>query len=312
MNAILALAALHLSHIADYDPYEAVRYHDRCIEMMVPLLNDDDQIKDDALPFTSIILALYEDLDHGADSQRHIFGTSLFLPARGACLSSRLRRAIFWAHLRQEIYVACTQQRPVHVDIENGTFDPSMEPADDHVWVHRALWICARVVQWAFGDDPTHASWRELKHLVDEWDRRRPKSFAPVFLRGRCPSEDRWFPEICYVTDDHVTGCQFLLLGRLILTAHDPTIPRIGPRMRPAIAKMQEEVCSHVRTLCGQALHNNYVPAGFIAVLSIKMCGSWFKDRNEQEHLLDVLKIVEQKSGWPKEKAEKGLIEEWS
>ena len=311
MNAILGLSALHLSRIADHDPFEAVCYHDRCIEMMVPLLDDDDQVKDDALLLTSIILALYEDLDHGTNSQRHIIGTSLFLPAKGPFLSSQLRQAAFWCHLRQEIYFACSQQRTVHADVENGAFNTSMEPADDEIWVHRVLRICALVVQWAFGNDSTHTLWRELKQLVNEWDDRKPKSFAPTFLRERDPSQNRWFPQICYVTDEHVTGCQFLLLARLLLITHDPNIPRIGQRMKPAIAKMQEEARSHVRTFCGQALHNSFVPAGFIAVLSIKMCGVWFDDRDEQMRLLDVLRIVEQKSGWPKEKPEMGLIEGW-
>ena len=311
MNAILAISALQLSHIADYDPYDAVCYHDRCIEIMWPMLSDDDQVKDDALLVTSIILALYEDLDHGADSQRHICGTSLFLPAKGACLSSRLRRAGFWCHLRQEIYVACSQQRTVHLDLENCPVDSSMEQAADEVWVQRALWICARVVQWAFGDERAHHLWVELKQLLQEWERRKPNSFAPIFFRDRDPSHDRWFPEICYTTDDHVTSNQFLLLAKLLLTAHDPTIPRIGPHMRSGTAKMRETALSHVRTLCGQALHNNYVPAGFIASLAIRICGSWFEDREEQPHLLEVLRITERRSGWPRQKAEKALKGEW-
>jgi len=63
MNASLALSALQLSRISDHDPYDAVMYHDRCLKLMVPMLDDDDRIKDDSLLLTSVIFTLYEDLD---------------------------------------------------------------------------------------------------------------------------------------------------------------------------------------------------------------------------------------------------------
>ena len=71
MNAILAVSALHLSRVSDLDSYEAVRYHDRCLGLMVPMLDDPDRIKDDDpdrikddnLLMTTVILHLYEDID---------------------------------------------------------------------------------------------------------------------------------------------------------------------------------------------------------------------------------------------------------
>ena len=63
MNAILAVSALHLSRVSDVDTYEAVRYHERCIGLMVPMLNDPDRVKDDNLLMTTVILHLYEDID---------------------------------------------------------------------------------------------------------------------------------------------------------------------------------------------------------------------------------------------------------
>ena len=63
VNAILALSALHLSCVSDLDSFEAVRYHDRCLRLMVPMLDDPDRIKDDNLLLTTVILHLYEDMD---------------------------------------------------------------------------------------------------------------------------------------------------------------------------------------------------------------------------------------------------------
>ena len=36
-----------------------------------------------------------------------------------------------------------------------------------------------------------------------------------------------------------VVADHFLYLAKLLLTAHDPSIPRIGPRMKSALAEMK-------------------------------------------------------------------------
>ena len=63
MSAILALSALHLSRVSDYDVYDAVHYHDKCLQHMVPMLDDHDKPKDDNLLLTTVFLHLYEDLE---------------------------------------------------------------------------------------------------------------------------------------------------------------------------------------------------------------------------------------------------------
>ncbi|KAG8530214.1 uncharacterized protein KY384_004714 [Bacidia gigantensis] len=318
MNAILGISALHISYMADYnlidsvlyhDSEDAVRYHDLCIESMVPLLNDDNQIKDDALLITSMILALHEDLVNGADSVTHIIGTSLFLPS--TLLSTRLRRAVFWCHLRQEIYAACSQQRPVSIDLARSPLEVSFEPVDDEIWAQRAIYICGRVVQWAFGEESPIALWRDLNHLVEEWDQWRPGSFDPIFYQDRDPSQGRWFPEACHLTDEHVTGIQFMKIAKVLLTTHDPTIPKIGHRMKAATNAMQEKARDHVRLLCGIGLHNTFVPGCFYAMLAVKMCGHLFEDKDEQRQLLRLMRITEERSSWPRRQAVTMLKEEW-
>ena len=63
MNAILALSALHRSRVSEYDAYDAVHYHDKCLEHMVPRLDDHDTPKDDNLLLATVFLHLYEDLE---------------------------------------------------------------------------------------------------------------------------------------------------------------------------------------------------------------------------------------------------------
>lgn len=129
--------------------------------------------------------------------------TSAFLPACGGRLSSQLRRAVFWLHLRQEIYIACGHQRTVRADLDNCTFESSDTSLDLDFWLHRALWICAQTLQWAYGDEPTPAKWRELCQLIEDWSDKRPSSFDPLFFKPRNPSHGLWFPEATFATDEH-------------------------------------------------------------------------------------------------------------
>jgi len=68
MNAILSIAALHLGRVSDYAAFEKVRYHDKCLQLMVPMLNEPDHVKNDNLLMTTVFLHLCEDLDGGVSS----------------------------------------------------------------------------------------------------------------------------------------------------------------------------------------------------------------------------------------------------
>lgn len=134
---------------------------------------------------------------------RHIMATSAFLPACGGHLSSQLRKAVFWLHLRIEIHSASSQQRTVRVDLESCTFEYLDTSLDVDLWLHRALWICAQTLQWAYGDEPTPAKWRVLCQLIEEWSEKRPNSFDPLFFKPRDPGLSLWFPEVTFATDEH-------------------------------------------------------------------------------------------------------------
>ena len=81
-----------------------------------------------------------------------------------------------------------------------------------------------------------------------------------------------------------------MYLAKLFLVTHDPTIPRIGPRIKSAMAEMQvcdlalethgymtyrcrkETSLSYVRAMCGIAVCTKHVPARFTASLAILIC----------------------------------------
>lgn len=247
----------------------------------------------------------------GNDLPRHLKGTAVFLSAKAIHNASPLRRAVFWLHLRQEIYNAYLYQRSVITDLSSCNFESENEFENDDMWFHQTLYIVALVSKWAFGEEASRARWYELCKMVDVWESRRPASFDPIYFRTRDPSNGRYFPELCYVTDEHVAAAHFFYLAKLLLTTHDPNLPRIGPRMKSATLAMQETALSHVRTLVGIAVCNSFIPARFTANLAIIICDTWFTDRREQKALLDFMRETSRCSGWTRENAQRALVQEW-
>ena len=225
--------------------------------------------------------------------------------------SSPLRRAVFWVHLRQEVYNAYLYQRCVITDLSKYVFDPDADSNDDDIWFHQTLYIAAETTKWAFGEETSQARRDELHEMMDVWETRRPSSFDPIYFRSRDPGHFTFFPEIVYVTDEHVAAAHFFLLAKLLLTTHDPQLPRIGPRMKSAVAAMQQIGLSYVRTIIGIAICNNFRAARFTASLAIVICDSWFTDRREQEAILDFIRDTSRSTGWSRQNVERALIEEW-
>ena len=250
-------------------------------------------------------------LTAGDDLPRHLKGTSIFFPAKATCNSSQLRRAVFWVHLRQEIFNAFLFQRGVFTDLSNCSFESGIETMDDDMWFHQTLYFSAEVTKWAFGGESSHARWKELCGKLDEWERERPSSFDPIYFRDRDPKNGRFFPEICYVTDEHIAAAHFFYMAKLLLTSHDPNLPRIGRQVKSAARSMQETALSYVRILVGSAICHTFLPAKFTAYLAIVICDSWFTDRQEQEALLAFVRETSKCSGLATHGSQRALLETW-
>lgn len=63
LNAVFALSSRHLAGTSNYDPSISGQYHERCLEHMIPVLNDPDAVMDDVLLAAACILRTLEELD---------------------------------------------------------------------------------------------------------------------------------------------------------------------------------------------------------------------------------------------------------
>jgi len=90
----------------------------------------------------------------------------------------------------------------------------------------------------------------------------KPPSFSPMFFREA--SEETVFPEVWLLNGFVTAGLQYYYLTKILLTAHNPRMPRLGPGQKTASRTMDEELKSAVVNLCGLAESNTQAPPVFV------------------------------------------------
>ena len=316
MNALLAFTSQHQNRLAiQSDVSEAVTYHNRCLHELVPMLGQPELVNDDIFLITTILLHIYEDHDSGQETSLHLQGTSAFFTSFEKDDWSPLRNALFYVHLRQEVFSAFIHQRPIRVNLALCHIDFPDESATDNDWFHYLLCLAARAIQWATSGE-LHLpgeDWEDLQGLLDAWEKLKPTTLNAIFIREQNPPVGRWFSEICFAKDEATEGAQFFYLSKILLQAHDPNIkiPRIGPFMKVAFDSLRESILVSVRAMVGIAKSNDFEPAKFDAILAVRICSAWINDRAEQERLLTLIKESHASSGWPGKSVERALVAEW-
>lgn len=211
-----------------------------------------------------------------------------------------LRKAASFVGLRQEIYVAFVNQRSVaSAFIEHCNVERTLDLADDCTWANRIIFHVSHVLNYCFGDgDQSVATYNQLVDYCDNWMSYKPSSFLPIYYRE--PEEGEVFPEIWLLGDAVACAHLHWHLAKILLTAHNPKIPRLGPGQRVAVKNMDDEIKNSVRAACGMAVSNSKTPPNWVtACMTIALCGDRFTDRMEQEALLRILHRTEEEHAWP-------------
>ncbi|KJR89525.1 ARCA-like protein [Sporothrix schenckii 1099-18] len=320
LNAILALSSKHLAHIGNFDRYASDRYHQECLNVLIPMLSHEDTAADENLFAATIILRVWEEMEFkhsGFDSQGYLLGIHAFVHGHGhKIVPNTLSAAAFWVGLRQEIYTATINQQPVKAPLVLSLADSArgLSPAEDHDWANRAVIHCVDVLNFCFGETVStlspRFSWDELSSWNKQWSARLPDSFTPTYFKERGPGDA--FPEIWHHSSWHVTGLQHHILAELFLVSFDPKIPRIGRQRLEAAKNVNDRVCALVREVCGIGLGNQWTPPGmFTACMAITAFGDRFHERRDQEALLDMLRRTEKDHARPTEAVQQQLMRSW-
>lgn len=62
LYSLLALSAVHMNRVSSYDVNEAEEYHEKCVELLIPMLDDEQVITDGAVLASSVLLRFYEEM----------------------------------------------------------------------------------------------------------------------------------------------------------------------------------------------------------------------------------------------------------
>ena len=246
---------------------------------------------------TAIMISTFEMLDSRSavdndEWERHLKGSFWILRCQDNDGESfdDLRRAVWWAWLRQDLWAALRAGRPTWT-----IWYPkkNLEQLDSDQLCTRIIYIAAKVVEYA-GVDPESASadlqrrmdnGRKLGDALAAWRRILPSSFSPMSYGADPPSATspsdgvshqaasdiatpggsatthiQPFAPIWIHPPSHAGAVQTFHFARIILLLHVPTIG--GPEVYRARQQQLEE---SVDTICGIASHEPLeMPLAFV------------------------------------------------
>lgn len=315
LKAILAHSSHHISRVSDSNHSLPLQYQEECLGLLIPKLHKNDYFKDESILLATIFLRSFGEFEDIEAGKCHLSGTSLFIQAGGDNLLGQRNRvldAAYWIHLRQEIYYALVEQCNIRANFDVCSFDSPADPRNDTDWCNRVVWICAQTLQWAFGGNSTADRWRELQRLVKEWEAHRPRTFEAILDLPGYPSPSDWNAELWYSHNEHVDAMEYLLIAKLTLTVHDPTIPKMGFRVQSAAVNVQEMTQGYIRKVCIIAKCTKFIPAKFLACNALFACGSVFTRKQDQDNVIYFLRDIERNYGYATRRHVDSILNAWS
>lgn len=317
MNAVLAASAKRLTRISGFDGLVGDRYHQKCLDVLIPALSSSAAIMDENLLTAIVILRYMEELDvpimsSTTSSESHLMGTRVFIAAQDKLSEfASLRRAAFWVALRQEIHMAFIQTRPVHPNFDLESISRLVVPDENGCsFANLTILHCAACLRYCYGaEEHSVNTWEKLRKSQDRWWIERPWFFHPMYINEQ---GNGIFPEVTYLNDAVVTGVLHYYLIQVLLAAHNPKTPRLGPGQAIAFRATNEEIKKNVRMVCGVAESNPRTITSYAYVcLAITMAGDRFTDSQDQEALYNILVKIDTQYAWPTGSTQEYLRGAW-
>lgn len=255
-NAILCVSSRRLNKIEEYDHHVAEHYHQQCLEHLIPALSDPCAILDENLLAAIIILRYVEEIGMTPSdeiTESHLLGARAFLATQRNMDLNGLGLASFWVAMRQEIYMGFVHNRTVDSSFFVGNLSPLLEPVDDDCnYANRIIFHCLTCLRYCYGDEERSISkWENLNDCLESLWSDKPQCFEPLWSNW---ANGAFFPELWYLNDAVTTGIQHYHLARVLLSAHSPKIPRLGPRQTITLRALEEDIKTTVREVCGVAI----------------------------------------------------------
>ena len=204
LKAVLALAACHNAIVSGASDWEASAYHGQCLEFLIAALAQPEDMYDDNLLITVVVLRIYEEMNQDSNQKCHLFGSSRLLNTMSKSASSGgLAEAVSWQFLRQAIYASVVEFQPLQLDLKNYERSSVFHRTDDAAYANSIVFQCARIVQLYTGPDAhtvDAGTWDQLAQGVEQWYSAKPITWEPLRSRSADTTENRPFPELWMVS----------------------------------------------------------------------------------------------------------------
>ncbi|OOF90985.1 hypothetical protein ASPCADRAFT_155717 [Aspergillus carbonarius ITEM 5010] len=327
LYACLAIAARHLSHTNHtIPPNTADEYHERCIGILLPLLeNREVEISMDILLASTVILRFFEQISSHSpsnDLQRHLLAGSVYISSQVECATSGgLAEASFWVFVMQDIQFALAYQKPLRLTLSpfgERLYDlwEHTSTQTDRDWTHRAIWLLAETINHCYGiNQSLHieaVGVGALKQKIYAWDIGKPDSFRPLHHSVADPRIGRPFPVVWFTKSLHATAVQHICMAKALIQQQELRAFYSAPSPRQDIQRIEGSMMRSLGILFGIALSvDDETSLRIMACHALCACGSWIRDPLARTCLLDLLRRTEAENGWPWSFMVQKLSQDW-
>lgn len=256
---------------------------------------------------TAINISTYEMFEAYISSnsrnwERHLQG-SFFIQnhlhkENNAESSNGIRRAVWWAWMRQDVCAAFQAGRPAMT-----IFRPKkrLSDLDSDGLAVRIIWISAKCVQFAANTDGENINARiergkGLLRMLDDWKQRLPSSFKPIETAAVMVPSDSMdssmksaalnstiFHPIWIHPPSHAAATQIYHFSRIVVLIHET-----GTGGHAAHRAKERMLAESMETICGIALsqHSRNTPSAFVSLQALYAGMFW--NRSKHEPLMNI------------------------
>lgn len=333
MNALLAVAARHISLRAEAIPGElgpsppgdaggegvedkyrgiAVEYYYETLRYLHRAMRYESYTGSRELVATALLISTYEMIDGSNKNwERHLKGVFWIQRSQGnSGESDGLRRAVWWAWLQQDVWVALLERRRVF------SFWQPTQPLDvlsPLELASRAIFLLAQCVNYASREEiETRRVGRvdrgnELLGMLDDWRRHLSPEFSALPTMDE-REQGSLFPRVWIHPPQYAAAVQVHHLSRILVLAHRPLSG--GFRSHSIV---QRSIRSSVEVVCGIAssVEERNIAASFVSVLCLFVAGATVHADRDRAAILDLIGSCERQIPWSRKSLRSELEAEW-
>lgn len=318
MKAILGLAARHIS-IRPYDSVPAVdrtvavQYYYETLQYLQEAMKYQSYNRSLELIATAHIVSMYEMLDGtGSGWERHLKG--VFWIQRSQNIGAEtpgLPGAGWWAWLRQDVWAAFRERRPVYSIHKHVKTYPEMNQYD---LASRSVYLLAEAVNYA--SDPevkegeTNLRGRidkadYLLQMIHEWHQNLTMHFKPLPSTGE--TVESVFKPIWINPHEFGAAVQMANKAKVLILVHKPA----PGGLRDCFSR-ERDLSEAIDTICGIAMTIKDEPAIIKSTQCLFAAGLYTHHPGKRKAIVELLEKHQDITGWPVKRLDDELKAEWA